>query len=618
MKVSYGSWCKACGMVRREKPRLRSYLQWYPFFAMNVDRWDRIESEQFYSTFIEDGSFILCKSMRFLQDGLVQKKGHAFRDTMLVSPVMYLYLLAFAVEYYAVFSSPCAADNTFYSGDVARERLHYRGSYRSYCQALELSSREYRWCVKTDISHFFGSINVDRLISDMERMSNEALSLSDAQFVRGLLLYCGKGGFPTIQNHAGLSFLATVVYLCEVDEALSRKLRVLLGDGGFRLVRYVDDLYVFYNSDDELAFSIGNDIAGIYADALRRKGLAINPSKTRFLAAAEAAKTTAEVSFVDYLGICREDDLPADSQRLAELFSRIARSVSEKAYSEDVLDGLIEELFSIEGVSLDSKAAFHRYLFDAPELFREQSVVDAIGKTAACGKIAYSFMTEGIVLAILNTRDESLIKLMLNSLFTSSRHGSWTSIDSLVAITYLRFRGMVHEDLLEHLKRNEPGLHEFIDSLCLRHCAGEQASSEIERELVSVLADEDESKIQYVLYLYHRSVGNIFEAASYYRAFFDRFSTYVSGRKNKRARSGMLYKEKDLKPLYSDIAGSREVIRNAERLRQENPLVHAGAEMLRRDSTREELEEMISSLRQLMIARLEKNLEASQGLGGVN
>lgn len=577
MKVSYGSWCKACGMVRREKPRLRSYLQWYPFFAMNVDRWDHIESEQFYSTFIEDGSFILCKSMRFLQDGLVQKKGHAFRDTMLVSPVMYLYLLAFAVEYYAVFSSPCAADNTFYSGDVARERLHYRGSYRSYCQALELSSREYRWCVKTDISHFFGSINVDCLISDMERMSNEALSLSDAQFVRGLLLYCGKGGFPTIQNHAGLSFLATVVYLCEVDEALSRKLRVLLGDGGFRLVRYVDDLYVFYNSDDELAFSIGNDIAGIYADALRRKGLAINPSKTRFLAAAEAAKTTAEVSFVDYLGICREDDLPADSQRLAELFSRIARSVSEKAYSEDVLDGLIEELFSIEGVSLDSKAAFHRYLFDAPELFREQSVVDAIGKTAACGKIAYSFMTEGIVLAILNTRDESLIKLMLNSLFTSSRHGSWTSIDSLVAITYLRFRGMVHEDLLEHLKRNEPGLHEFIDSLCLRHCAGGQASNEIERELVSVLADEDESKIQYVLYLYHRSVGNIFEAASYYRAFFDRFSKYVSGRRNKRARSGMLYKEKDLKPLYSDIAGSSEVIRNAERLRQENPSCSCGS-----------------------------------------
>lgn len=38
--------------------------------------------------------------------------------------------------------------------------------------------------------------------------------------------------------------------------------------------------------------------------------------------------------------------------------------------------------------------------------------------------------------------------------------------------------------------------------------------------------------------------------------------------------------------------------------------------MLRRDSTREELEEMISSLRQLMITRLEKNLEASHGLEG--
>ena len=40
--------------------------------------------------------------------------------------------------------------------------------------------------------------------------------------------------------------------------------------------------------------------------------------------------------------------------------------------------------------------------------------------------------------------------------------------------------------------------------------------------------------------------------------------------------------------------------------------------MLRRDSTREELEEMISSLRQLMTARLEKNLEARKALESVN
>mgnify|MGYP006986357000 CR=1 FL=1 len=78
MKVSYGSWCKACGMVRREKPRLRSYLQWYPFFAMNVDRWDHIESEQFYSTFIEDGSFILASPCGFCRMASCKRRAMHF------------------------------------------------------------------------------------------------------------------------------------------------------------------------------------------------------------------------------------------------------------------------------------------------------------------------------------------------------------------------------------------------------------------------------------------------------------------------------------------------------------------------------------------------------------
>lgn len=606
MEVSYKSWRAACRMVKREKPRLRSYLQWYPFSVMDAEDWNFVESEQFYSSFIKDGSFIMCRSMRFLRDGLVQKSGHAFRDTKLVSPVIYLYLLAFAIEFHSVFSPPFTSENMFYSGNIAYRRLHYRSSYRSYCQALKACSQEYQWCVKTDISHFFGSINVDRLISDMEQFSNGALSLSDTQFVKGLLLYCGKGGYPIIQNHAGLSYLATVVYLCDIDGALSRKMQVMFGAEDFCLVRYVDDLYVFYNCNDAFSLSVGNDIVGVYADALRSKGLAINASKTRFLPAAEAAKTMAEVSIVDYIGLDQEDDLPADPQKLADLFSGIARCASIKEHSEDSLGGLIDGLFAIEGTSIDPKTAFRQYLFKMPALFKEPCVVNAIEKVTVSGKIAFSFMTEDIVLAVLNTKDELLIKSMLSNLFASSRNGTWTSIDSLVAVTYLRYRGMAHRDLLEHLKSNEPGLFEFVDLFCLKNSA-RIAPGQMEDKLVNVLADESESKIQYVLYLYHRSIGNTFEAASYYRAFFDRFSTYVSGRKRKRAKSGMLYSVKDLKKVYSDIEGAEEALNKAERLRQENPLVHAGAEMLRRDSTKDELEELIALLRLLITARLDKD-----------
>lgn len=69
----------------------------------------------------------------------------------------------------------------------------------------------------------------------------------------------------------------------------------------------------------------------------------------------------------------------------------------------------------------------------------------------------------------------------------------------------------------------------------------------------------------------------------------------------------MLYSVKDLKKVYSDIEGAEEALNKAERLRQENPLVHAGAEMLRRDSTKDELEELIALLRLLITARLDKD-----------
>lgn len=258
-----------------------------------------------------------------------------------MSPVIYLYLLAFSIEYERVFSPGFKNDATFYSGDIARRRLHYRKSYRAYCQALKMCSSEYKWCVKTDLAHFYESISVDGLVTSMIKLSGDGMALPEAQFFRSLLLYCGKRGFPIIQNHAGLSFLATEVYLNDVDESFSKRMAHMYRVSDFRMVRYVDDLYIFFNASDEDAFDAGCDIAGIYADALRQKRLSLNPSKTRFFLAYEAAKTAAEVSTVDFLGLDPDEDLPDESWRLSALFGGITTRIREKAYTEGSLDELI-------------------------------------------------------------------------------------------------------------------------------------------------------------------------------------------------------------------------------------------------------------------------------------
>ena len=65
-----------------------------------------------------------------------------------------------------------------------------------------------------------------------------------------LLLYCGDGVFPLIENSVSSSYLATVVYLDPIDCELYDFLRLRVpGITGFRMIRYVDDLYILFTTN---------------------------------------------------------------------------------------------------------------------------------------------------------------------------------------------------------------------------------------------------------------------------------------------------------------------------------------------------------------------------------
>lgn len=86
MHPSYEAWKDACDTMMRQKRRLTSYFQWYPFSVLSETNWEILSSETFFSTYIQDGAFLICYSMRFTTKGFIQKQGAAFRDSVLVSP----------------------------------------------------------------------------------------------------------------------------------------------------------------------------------------------------------------------------------------------------------------------------------------------------------------------------------------------------------------------------------------------------------------------------------------------------------------------------------------------------------------------------------------------------
>ena len=62
----------------------------------------------------------------------------------------------------------------------------------------------------------------------------------------------------------------------------------------------------------------------------------------------------------------------------------------------------------------------------------------------------------------------------------------------------------------------------------------------------------------------------------------------------------LFYKEGEFKKFYSDITNSEKIIEKAHEIRNQNPITHASAKMLEKDSSNQEIIETIEDLKNLI------------------
>ena len=104
------------------------------------------------------------------------------------------------------------------------------------------------------------------------------------------------------------------------------------------------------------------------------------------------------------------------------------------------------------------------------------------------------------------------------------------------------------------------------------------------------------------MYLAENRKHNYLTAYAYYKNFFDRMSADMSfkagarGGKDKKPNYGRYYQEKDLKTLYDGFTDADAIISTAHDLRNSNPLDHASAELINRETTRDDLRNCIEDL----------------------
>ncbi len=285
--IEYKTWRDVCDMYfSLSNGSLKAYLQWFPFTKLTKSDREYILSEKFYENYIKQFSFVLFRDVMHQSENFLQKSDGSFRDSSLISPILYLVLQSLGKVISERYDSNRNANiSVYYAGNYKYMSPHYKKDYDDFFKELNSCIDKYQYFIKTDITNFFSNINVDKLIAQIDKMCNKekvVFTQTQLQLFKEYLKYCGNGKFPLIENSIASSYLATVIYLDDIDIKLynyiSKKISIF---ESFRIVRYVDDMYILISTNKPLycLHDAYNDIRNEYSSILKEYGLAINTKK---------------------------------------------------------------------------------------------------------------------------------------------------------------------------------------------------------------------------------------------------------------------------------------------------------------------------------------------------
>lgn len=616
--VKYDTWKSVCDMYFSLKTgSLKSYLQWFPFTKLSEKDKNTISSEDFYNQYIRTGSFILFPSVMHQSENFLQKSDGSFRDSSLVGPILYLVLQSVGKEISNQYTSVRPSNvSVYYAGNYENLRPKYKQDYDDFFKELNASIDEYQYFIKTDITNFFANINVDKLVAQIDKVCNTdgvAFSQTQLHLFKELLIYCGNGRFPLIENSVASSFLATIVYLDVIDSALhdyiSNKIKAF---SNFRMVRYVDDLYILISTDKPIGHlhDAYNEIRNEYSSILKEFGLALNTKKCCIKESKEINQELKKSLYDEYFNGQKHSIEELFSGSLQRFLSDLSIELLLDSIDVETYNELINKHFSSDDVEFTPSEVFNYFVYENEEELRSEAVIKEIVDIVDQGISFISLDPKRLTVMIMKTQNGKAIKGFLNQLFKRDRADKWNSYDTTIAISYLIQSRFVHMDLLDILSNRHPKLYGYYFHNCKSSFINTLNLDRVNR-LCKFIASDTKAHYLYFMYLCETKRENHMAAFAYYKNYFDRVTAdldFVFNR-NPRLRKPNykgFYHEGAFKTFYLNMDNSDNVISKAHKLRNSNPLSHSSSELLDNDNTSNELGDSVKALSKLIYGYIDK------------
>lgn len=568
----------------------KAYLQWFPFTKLSDQDNKELCSEEFYNKYISTGGFVFFPEVMRHSENFIQKGDGSFRNSVLVSPLLFLVIQAIGKEISEQYISdrPDGIE-AYYAGNYTYSRAKYKQDYDDFYKSINAWSERYPYFIKTDITNFFGNINVNKLIDRIDVACNnkeQIISQTDLLLLKELLLYCGNGDYPLIENSVASSYLATIIYLDEVDCKIYQLIREKGTDViDFRMIRYVDDLYILFSSTKEYEDlkRTYNAIKNGYSSILKEYGLSLNVRKCKFKKSTEINDDLKRSLYDEYVNGIGHDLGEQFSGRLEHFLRAIYTHICDHGITYEQYSELIEYYFSSPDIELTPTSVYNYFVYENQDELKSPEVSGELVKIIKEDISFLSIDPKRLSVMVMQCGNDDAVRGMLNQLFIRYRKGVWNSYDTTIAIAYLIQSKFRHIDLLDKIHEKNPDLYAYYEHSCRRSFLSQVRARKWNKYNLCVQNDQ-KAIFLYFMSLCESNRNNYLGAYAYYKNFFDRISAdlaFLRGiDKGKKPNYNKYYQEVKLKRMYDGIINAEAIIKKAHKLRNENPLSHASAELI--------------------------------------
>ncbi|MEB7783499.1 AbiA family abortive infection protein [Mammaliicoccus sciuri] len=591
--MNFNDWEKVCKSIfKLKKGELESYIQWYPFSKLTEKGKNIILSETFFLNFIKNGAVFKEYNTFNFPTNYSQKTNGSFRNMSLVSPFLYLYVEAMGYHINQKYTRKSKDVRCYYSGDLNENELSYKNSYDKFFADINSLSNIYNNFYKFDISNFFDAIDINllfKLINERE----EILDTRSGLIYKRLLQQIGGNKFPTIENSATLSYLATYIYLDKVDYELVKVLQNNSKLESFQIVRYVDDLYIFFNTKKNELHLVSSEIKNAVIDAYRKVKLNLNEHKTKLGKPSEVNETLSAALYNHYVNKEEIDIAYLFDENNIGLFLDDLYNLAY-SHNHENFKNILDKYFTIEGITYSSDEVFRYLAYYNKELFQDETIIYKVKRLISTDYNFINYKVNIFLRIIANIRHGDLMRFLLNELF---KKDNFNSFDIAISINYLLLRNFKHNDLMCKIRSVDSDIIDYIERYCKQ-----EFLKELDKEYNYIIKlninnefSDSSLKVWYLYFLYkiYDKNGDTLEAFAYYKTYFDRMvSLLMCYKKISFGKKGApdykrhykvgnaqtdfeklnfeYYQDKNVKNLLGDLY----------KLRNFNPINHSSAEII--------------------------------------